>query len=86
MLCLNNSIWHYADRFDVQEWIGAQNILIIINKPTYIWFNEIYNFIEVYNNSVIELIQCFGTSFFGRIDHLVSSVLKHCIRSKPIST
>ena len=29
-------------------------------------FNEIDNFIEVYSNSVIELIQCFGTSFFGR--------------------
>ena len=52
--------------------------------------NEIDNFIEVYNNSVIELIQCFGTSFFGRIDHLASSVIKfrpknsvpkHCIRS-----
>ena len=28
-------------------------------------FYEIDNFIEVYNNSVIELIQCFGTSFFG---------------------
>ena len=28
-------------------------------------FTEIDNFIEVYNNSVIELIQCFGTSFFG---------------------
>ena len=24
-------------------------------------FNEIENFIEVYNNSVIELIECFGT-------------------------
>ena len=36
-------------------------------------FNEIANFIEVYNNSVIELIQCFGTSFFGRIDRLASS-------------
>ena len=24
-------------------------------------FNEIDNFIEVYNNSVIELVQCFGT-------------------------
>ena len=53
-------------------------------------FNEIDNFIEVCNNSVIELIQCFGTSFFGRIDHLASSVIKfrpknsvpkHCIRS-----
>ena len=53
-------------------------------------FNEIDNFIEIYNNSVIELIQCFGTSFFGRIDHLASSVIKfrpknsvpkHCIRS-----
>ena len=52
--------------------------------------NEIDNFIEVYNNSFIELIQCFGTSFFGRIDHLASSVTKcrpknsvpkHCIRS-----
>ena len=52
--------------------------------------NEIDNFIEVYNNSVIELIQCFGTSFFGRIDHLASSVIKFrpknsvpkpCIRS-----
>ena len=39
-------------------------------------FNEIDNFIEVYNNSVIELVQCFGTSFFGRIDHLASSVIK----------
>ena len=29
-------------------------------------FNEIDNFIEVYNNS----------SFFGRIDHLASSVIK----------
>ena len=28
--------------------------------------NEIDNFIEVYNNSVIERIQCFGTSFFGK--------------------
>ena len=53
-------------------------------------FNEIDNFIAVYNNSLIELIQCFGTSFFGRIDHLASSVIKfrpknsvpkHCIRS-----
>ena len=39
-------------------------------------FNEIDNFIEVYNNSVIELVQCFGTSFFGRIDHLANSVIK----------
>ena len=39
-------------------------------------FNEIDNFMEVYNNSVIELMQCFGTSFFGRIDHLASSVIK----------
>ena len=31
-------------------------------------FNEIDNCIEVYNNSVIELIQCFGTSFFSRIE------------------
>ena len=55
-------------------------------------FNEIDIFIEVYNNSVIELIhvQCFGTSFFGRIDYLASSVMKflpknsvpkYCIRS-----
>ena len=53
-------------------------------------FNEIDNFIEVYNNSVIELIQCFGTSFFGRVEYLASSVIKfrpknsvpkHCIRS-----
>ena len=53
-------------------------------------FNEIDNFIEVYSNSVIELVQCFGTSFCGWIDHLASSVIKfrpknsvpkHCIRS-----
>ena len=53
-------------------------------------FNEIDNFIEAYNNSVIERIQCFGTSFFDRIDHLASSVIKfrpknsvpkQCIRS-----
>ena len=52
-------------------------------------FNEIDNCMEVYNNSVIELVQCFGTSFFGRIDHLASSVIKfrpknsvpkHCIQ------
>ena len=65
--------------------------LIIINNPTQNdLFTEIDNFIEVYNNSVIELIQCFGTSFFGRIDHLASSVIKfrpknsvpkHCISS-----
>ena len=39
-------------------------------------FSEIDNFIEVHNNSVIERIQCFGTSCFGRIDHLASSVVK----------
>ena len=39
-------------------------------------FNEIDNFIEVYNYSVIELMQCFWTSFFGRIDHLASSVIR----------
>ena len=39
-------------------------------------FNEIDYFIKVYNNLVIELVQCFGTSFFGRIDHLASSVIK----------
>ena len=39
-------------------------------------FNEIDNFIEVYNNLFIELVQCFGTSFFGRIDQLASSVIK----------
>ena len=53
-------------------------------------FNEIDNFIEVYNNSVIELVQCLGISFFGQIDHLASSVVKfrpmnsvpkHCLRS-----
>ena len=65
--------------------------LMIINNPTQNdLFTEIDNFIEVYNNSVIELVQCFGTSFFGRIDHLASSVIKfrpknsvpkHCIRS-----
>ena len=38
--------------------------------------NEIYNFIEVYNNSVIELVRCLGTSFVGRIDYLASSVIK----------
>ena len=30
-------------------------------------FNEINNFIEAYNNSVIEFIQCFGTSLLGWI-------------------
>ena len=65
--------------------------LIIINNPTQNdLVTEIDNFIEVYNNSVIELIHCFGTSFFGRIDNLVRSVItsrpknsvpKHCIRS-----
>ena len=36
-------------------------------------FNQIDNFIEVYNNLVIELIQCFGTSFFGR--NLINLIL-----------
>ena len=64
--------------------------LIIINNPTQNdLFTEIDNFIEVYNNSVIELIQCFGTLFFSRIDHIASSVIKfrpknevpkHCIQ------
>ena len=49
-------------------------------------FNEIDNFIEVYNNSVIELIQCFGTSFFGRIDHLASSVIKFRQRTRSQNT
>ena len=65
--------------------------LIIINNPTQNdLVTEIDNFIEVYNNSVIELIQCFETSFFGRIDNLASSVIKfrpknsvpkHCMSS-----
>ena len=65
--------------------------LIIINNPTQNdLVTEIDNFIEVYNNSVIELIHCFRTSFFGRIDNLASSVItsrpknsvpKHCISS-----
>ena len=38
-------------------------------------FNEINNFMEVYNNSVIELIQCFGTSFLGRIDQISTKEL-----------
>ena len=37
-------------------------------------FIEIDNVIEVYNNSVIKLVQCFRTSFFDRIDHLANSV------------
>ena len=49
-------------------------------------FNEIDNFIEVYNNSVIELIQCFGTSFFGRIDHLASSVIKFRPKNSGLKT
>ena len=73
----------------VMNWCSKH--LIIINNPTQNdLFTEIDNFIEVYNNSVIELVQCFGTSFFGRIDHLASSVIKfrpknsvpkHCICS-----
>ena len=72
----------YADRFD-----APRNEKKTINLML---FNEIDNFIEVYNNSVIELVQCFGSSFFGRIDHLASAVIKfrpknvipkHCIRS-----
>ena len=66
--------------------------LIIINNPTQNdLFTETDNFIEVYNNSVIELILFFKTSFFGRrVDHLASSVIKfrpknsvpkHCIHS-----
>ena len=46
-------------------------------------FNEIDNFIEVYNNSVIELVQCFGPrSLVGMIKFRPkNSVPKHCIRS-----
>ena len=45
-------------------------------------FNEIEKFIEVYNNSVIELVQCFGTSLFGRIDHLARSVINSDQRTR----
>ena len=42
--------------------------LVIINNPTQNdLFTEIDNFIEVYNNSVIELVQCFGTSFLKEL-------------------
>ena len=70
--------------------LALKKIIVINNATQNDLFTEIYNFIEVYNNSVIELIQCFGTSFFDRIDHLASSVIKfrpknsvpkHCIRS-----
>ena len=46
-------------------------------------FNEIDKFIEVYNNSVIELIQCFGTSFASSVIkfRLKNSVPKLCIGS-----
>ena len=55
-------------------------------------FTETDNFIEVYNNSVIELLQCFGTSFFFLWsdwslrklgDQIPTKELgpKHCIRS-----
>ena len=73
----------------VMNWCSKH--LILINKPTQNdLFTEIDNFIEVYNNWVIELIQCLGTSFFGRNDHLASSVItfrpknsvpKHCMSS-----
>ena len=46
---------------------------IIQHKSDVIY--EIDNFIEVYNNSVIELIQCFGTSFFGGIDQIPTKEL-----------
>ena len=39
-------------------------------------FNAIDNCIEVYNNSVIELVHCFGTSFFGRIDQIPKKLTK----------
>ena len=55
------------------------------------FFNEFDNYlIEVYNNLVIELVQCFGISFFCQIDYLAISVIKcdqrtrsqnQCIRS-----
>ena len=49
-------------------------------------FNEIDNFIEVYNNLVIELVQCFGTLFWDLASSVIkfrpkNSVPKHCIRS-----
>ena len=82
---------HANERY--AEYIGmnwCSKHLIIINNPTQNdLFAEIDNFIEVYNNLVIERIQCFGTSFFGWINHLASSVIKfrpknsvpkHCIR------
>ena len=79
---------HYAECLGM-NWC-SKHLIIINNATQNDLFTEIYNFIEIYNNSVIELIQCFGTSFFGRIDHLASSVIKfrpknsvprHCIRS-----
>ena len=44
-------------------------------------FNEIDNFIEVYYNSVIELVLCFGTSFSGRIEFRPKARSQNCIRS-----
>ena len=41
---------------------------------------EIDNFIEVYNNSVIELVQCFRTAFFGRIDHHPKNRFQNTVR------
>ena len=49
---------HYAECLGM-DWCSKP--LIIIKTPNDL-FTEIDNFIEVYNNSVIELIQCFGTT------------------------
>ena len=54
------------------------------NNINLMLFNEIDNCIEVYNNSVIELIRYFGTSFFGQIDHLASSVIKFRPKTKTL--
>ena len=48
---------HYAECLRM-HWC-SKHLIIINNATQNDLFTEIYNFIEVYNNSVIELIQCF---------------------------
>ena len=53
----------------------SKHLIIVNNQTQNDLFTEIDNLIEVYNNSVIELVQCFGTSFFGRIDQIPNKEL-----------
>ena len=62
---------HYAECLGM-NWC-SKHLIIINNATQNDLFTDIYNLIEVYNNLVIELIQCFGTSSFANSDQRTRS-------------